>query len=144
MSTVRVSAEQTRRGFASAIASATGAFGAAALLAACGVGGGQEAASGSTAPSALKGKISLSVWGAVYEDELYTAHYIPEFQKQHPEVQVDFIRPKEGEFEERECATVRYGGQNSCVACSPYVRCTIHADISALVLVVQECRRAAG
>ena len=28
-------------------------------------------------------------------------------------VTVDFIRPREGEFEERECATVRYGGQNS-------------------------------
>jgi staphylococcal nuclease domain-containing protein 1 len=26
---------------------------------------------------------------------------------------VDFIRPREGEFDERECATVRYGGQNS-------------------------------
>ncbi|KAH0827961.1 hypothetical protein J3R83DRAFT_3599 [Lanmaoa asiatica] len=28
-------------------------------------------------------------------------------------VTVDFVRPREGEFEERECATVRYGGQNS-------------------------------
>ena len=33
----------------------------------------------------------------------------------HVKVHVDFIRPREGEFEERECATVRYGGQNSCV-----------------------------
>ncbi|KAG9316712.1 hypothetical protein JVU11DRAFT_2772 [Chiua virens] len=31
-------------------------------------------------------------------------------------VAVDFIRPREGEFEERECATVRYGGQNSNIA----------------------------
>lgn len=30
-------------------------------------------------------------------------------------VHVDFIRPREGDFEERECATVRYGGQNSSV-----------------------------
>jgi hypothetical protein len=28
-------------------------------------------------------------------------------------IQVDFIRPKEGEFEERECATVRYGGASA-------------------------------
>ena len=31
-------------------------------------------------------------------------------------VHVDFVRPKEGEFEERECATVRYGGGNSNIA----------------------------
>lgn len=80
---------RTRRG----LALGTGALGAATLLAACGVSGGQEAGAGNTAASTLKGKISLSAWGAVYEDELYTAHYIPEFQKQHPEVQVEFIRP---------------------------------------------------
>ncbi|KAI0365623.1 transcription factor [Pilatotrama ljubarskyi] len=34
----------------------------------------------------------------------------------HVKVHVDFIRPREGEFEERECATVRYGGQNSNIA----------------------------
>lgn len=28
-------------------------------------------------------------------------------------VNIDFIRPKEGEFEERECATVRFGGGNT-------------------------------
>lgn len=28
-------------------------------------------------------------------------------------VYIDFIRPREGEFEERECATIRYGGQGS-------------------------------
>lgn len=28
-------------------------------------------------------------------------------------VKIDFIRPAEGEFEERECATVRYGGANA-------------------------------
>jgi staphylococcal nuclease domain-containing protein 1 len=27
-------------------------------------------------------------------------------------VHIDFIRPREGEFEEHECATIRYGGQN--------------------------------
>ena len=31
----------------------------------------------------------------------------------HVKVHVDFIRPREGEFEERECATVRYGNQNA-------------------------------
>ena len=30
-------------------------------------------------------------------------------------VHIDFIRPKEGEFEERECATVRYGGTQAYV-----------------------------
>ena len=31
----------------------------------------------------------------------------------HVKVHIDFVRPREGEFEERECATIRYGGQNS-------------------------------
>lgn len=31
----------------------------------------------------------------------------------HIKVTVDFIRPREGDFEERECATIRYGGQNA-------------------------------
>ncbi|KAG7098664.1 hypothetical protein E1B28_000580 [Marasmius oreades] len=31
-------------------------------------------------------------------------------------VNVDFVRPKEGEFEERECATVRFGGGNTNIA----------------------------
>ncbi|KAG1734762.1 uncharacterized protein EDB91DRAFT_1146762 [Suillus paluster] len=34
----------------------------------------------------------------------------------HVKVMVDFIRPREGEYEERECATVRYGNQSSNVA----------------------------
>ncbi|TRM69350.1 hypothetical protein BD626DRAFT_473754 [Schizophyllum amplum] len=34
----------------------------------------------------------------------------------HVKVTVDFIRPKEGDFEERECVTVRYGGQNANIA----------------------------
>ena len=31
----------------------------------------------------------------------------------HVKVHVDFIRPRDGEFEERECATVRFGNQNA-------------------------------
>ena len=83
--------KRTRRG----VALGAGALGAAALLAACGAGGSQEAGAGAggKAASTLKGKISLSVWGAVYEDELYTAHYLPEFKKLHPDVQVEFVRP---------------------------------------------------
>ena len=34
----------------------------------------------------------------------------------HVKVHVDFVRPREGEYEERECATIRYGGQNLLVA----------------------------
>ena len=30
----------------------------------------------------------------------------------HVKVHVDFVRAREGEFEERECATIRHGGQN--------------------------------
>ena len=30
-------------------------------------------------------------------------------------IHVDFIRPKEGEYEEREAVTIRYGGGNSYV-----------------------------
>ena len=50
--------------------------------------------------------------------QAYWAHEAREFLRKrligkHVKVQVDFIRPKEGEFEERECATIRYGNQNS-------------------------------
>ncbi|KAF8161178.1 hypothetical protein B0H34DRAFT_781782 [Crassisporium funariophilum] len=34
----------------------------------------------------------------------------------HVKVQIDFVRPREGEFDERECATIRYGGQNANIA----------------------------
>ncbi|KAJ6593999.1 hypothetical protein B0H19DRAFT_1246717 [Mycena capillaripes] len=34
----------------------------------------------------------------------------------HVKVTIDFIRPREGDFEERECATIRYGGQNANIA----------------------------
>ncbi|KAL0565818.1 hypothetical protein V5O48_016203 [Marasmius crinis-equi] len=34
----------------------------------------------------------------------------------HVKVTIDFVRPKEGEFDERECATVRFGGGNTNVA----------------------------
>ncbi|GBE81492.1 Staphylococcal nuclease domain-containing protein [Sparassis crispa] len=34
----------------------------------------------------------------------------------HVKVHVDFVRPREGEYEERECVTVRYGGQNANIA----------------------------
>ncbi|KAG0706093.1 hypothetical protein DFH29DRAFT_903564 [Suillus ampliporus] len=34
----------------------------------------------------------------------------------HVKVMIDFVRPRDGEYEERECATVRYGNQNSNVA----------------------------
>jgi len=31
----------------------------------------------------------------------------------HVKVTIDFIRPREGEFDERECATIKYGNQNA-------------------------------
>ncbi|KAG6845898.1 hypothetical protein H0H87_000704 [Tephrocybe sp. NHM501043] len=34
----------------------------------------------------------------------------------HVKITIDFVRPREGDFEERECATVHYGGQNANVA----------------------------
>ncbi|KAG5730041.1 hypothetical protein E4T56_gene5842, partial [Termitomyces sp. T112] len=34
----------------------------------------------------------------------------------HVKVTIDFVRPREGDFEERECATVHYGGQNGNIA----------------------------
>lgn len=36
----------------------------------------------------------------------------------HVKVHVDFIRPREGEYDERECATIRYGNQNAYVPSS--------------------------
>ena len=55
------------------------------------------------------------------------AHYANEAREflrkkligKHVKVTVDFIRPKEGEFEERECATVRYGSHNAWVSLLP-------------------------
>ncbi|KAI0311712.1 hypothetical protein OF83DRAFT_1149705 [Amylostereum chailletii] len=49
------------------------------------------------------------------------AHEAREFLRRkligkHVRVHVDFVKPREGEYEERECATVRYGGQNANVA----------------------------
>lgn len=34
----------------------------------------------------------------------------------HVKVNIDFVRPREGDFEERECATIHYGGQNVNIA----------------------------
>ncbi|KAF8967855.1 hypothetical protein BDZ97DRAFT_1801575 [Flammula alnicola] len=34
----------------------------------------------------------------------------------HVKVHIDFVRPREGEFEERECATIRYGGHGANIA----------------------------
>jgi staphylococcal nuclease domain-containing protein 1 len=39
----------------------------------------------------------------------------------HVKITIDFIRPREGDFEERQCATVRYGGQNMCVHVIQYL-----------------------
>jgi len=48
----------------------------------------------------------------------FYAHEAREFLRKkligkHVKVYIDFIRPRDGDFEERECATVRYGGQNA-------------------------------
>ncbi|KAI0790842.1 transcription factor [Abortiporus biennis] len=53
--------------------------------------------------------------------QAYYAHEAREFLRKrligkHVKVHIDFVRPKEGEYDERECATVRYGGQNSNIA----------------------------
>lgn len=52
--------------------------------------------------------------------QAYYAHEAREFLRRkligkHVRVQVDFVRPREGEFEERESATVRVGNQNTSV-----------------------------
>ncbi|KAF8633360.1 hypothetical protein AX17_004531 [Amanita inopinata Kibby_2008] len=53
--------------------------------------------------------------------QAYYAHEAREFMRKkligkHVKVNIDFIRPREGEFEERECATIRYGGHNANIA----------------------------
>ncbi|PFH51564.1 hypothetical protein AMATHDRAFT_3013 [Amanita thiersii Skay4041] len=53
--------------------------------------------------------------------QAFYAHEAREFLRKkligkHVKVSVDFIRPREGEFEERECCTVRYGGHNANIA----------------------------
>jgi len=52
--------------------------------------------------------------------QAYYAHEAREFLRKkligkHVRVQVDFIRPREGEYEERESTTVRVGNQNASV-----------------------------
>jgi hypothetical protein len=52
--------------------------------------------------------------------QAYYAHEAREFLRKkligkHVRVQVDFVRPREGEYEERESATVRVGNQNTSV-----------------------------
>ena len=49
--------------------------------------------------------------------QAYYAHEAREFLRKkligkHVKVRVDFVRPKEGEFDERECATVLIGNAN--------------------------------
>lgn len=39
----------------------------------------------------------------------------------HVKVHIDFVRPKEGEFDERECATVRYGNQQAYVSSQMWI-----------------------
>ncbi|KAG6842174.1 hypothetical protein C0991_001667 [Blastosporella zonata] len=34
----------------------------------------------------------------------------------HVKVTIDFVRPREGDFDERECATIHFGGQNANIA----------------------------
>ncbi|EJD52667.1 hypothetical protein AURDEDRAFT_111290 [Auricularia subglabra TFB-10046 SS5] len=34
----------------------------------------------------------------------------------HVRVHIDYVKPKEGDYEERECATIRYGGANANIA----------------------------
>lgn len=38
-----------------------------------------------------KTQISMSVWGMPFENELYTQIYIPEFEAQNPDIEVEFI-----------------------------------------------------
>jgi staphylococcal nuclease domain-containing protein 1 len=52
--------------------------------------------------------------------QAHWAHEAREFLRKrligkHVRVHVDYVKPKDGEFGERECATVRYGGANACV-----------------------------
>lgn len=49
------------------------------------------------------------------------AHEAREFLRKkligkHVKVHIDFIRPREGEYDERECATIRYGNQGANIA----------------------------
>lgn len=49
----------------------------------------------------------------------------------HVKVTVDFIRPKEGEFDEKECVTVRYASHNTWVSlCTEFTFSEISRDAS--------------
>ena len=55
--------------------------------------------------------------------QAFYAHEAREFLRKrligkHVKVHIDFIRPKDGEYDERECATIRVGNQNLLVSIS--------------------------
>ncbi|KIP01963.1 hypothetical protein PHLGIDRAFT_131000 [Phlebiopsis gigantea 11061_1 CR5-6] len=69
-------------------------------------------------------RIQFSSTRAPKQSDPRQAHYALEAREfirkkligKHVKVHVDFIRPREGEFEEREAATVRYGNQQANIA----------------------------
>jgi staphylococcal nuclease domain-containing protein 1 len=57
--------------------------------------------------------------------QAHYAHEAREFLRKkligkHVKVRVDFIRPKEGEFDERECATVYFGNASTYASIGSY------------------------
>jgi multiple sugar transport system substrate-binding protein len=37
-----------------------------------------------------RAEIELGVWGMPFENALYTGHYLPQFEREHPDVRVRF------------------------------------------------------
>ncbi|MGX7164722.1 ABC transporter substrate-binding protein [Enterococcus massiliensis] len=60
----------------------------ALLLTGCG--GGKSDSGKKDGDDKGKTKISMSVWGMPFESDLYTKTYIPEFEKENPDIEVEF------------------------------------------------------
>ena len=76
----------------------------------------------SPSPSLLADFVTTIHFGShLRQSDPRQAHYSNEAREflrkkligKHVKVTIDFIRPKEGEFDERECATVRYASHNA-------------------------------
>ena len=68
-----------------------GAVAAGALVACAAPAAPAETGGEAPAPSGEKIVLGFSVWGAVQEDVLYTEVYIPNYQEQNPNIEIEFL-----------------------------------------------------
>lgn len=87
-----------------AVAVSAGALAAACAPAATPTSAPPKSATPTSAPTVVpatqpaskeKVKISMSIFGAPFEDKLYTDFYIPNFKNERPDIEVEFLKPQD-------------------------------------------------